>query len=53
MACGSQSPDLENDHRDAFYDIDACPTTPLSLLLKIRQPAVIPKVSPLQIFPAL
>ena len=39
MACGSQSPDLENDHRDAFYDIDACPTTPLSLLLKIRQPA--------------
>ena len=39
MACGSQSPELENDNRDAFYDIDACPTTPLSLLLKIRQPA--------------
>ena len=37
MACGSQSPELENDNRDAFYDIDACPTTPLSLLLKIRQ----------------
>ena len=39
MACGNQSPELENDNRDAFYDIDACPTTPLSLLLKIRQPA--------------
>ena len=39
MACGNQSPELENDNRDAYYDIDACPTTPLSLLLKIRQPA--------------
>ena len=37
--CGNQSPELENDNRDAYYDIDACPTTPLSLLLKIRQPA--------------
>ena len=37
MACGNQSPELENDSRDAFYDIDACLTTPLSLLLKIRQ----------------
>ena len=36
--CGNQSPELENDNRDAYYDIDACPTTPLSLLLKIRQP---------------
>ena len=35
MACGNQSPELENDNRDAYYDIDACPTTPLSLLLKI------------------
>ena len=24
--CGNQSPELENDNRDAFYDIDACPT---------------------------
>ena len=38
--CGNQSPELENDNRDAYYDIDACPTTPLSLLLKIRQPAM-------------
>ena len=38
--CGSQSPELENDNRDAYYDIDACPTTPLSLLLKICQPAM-------------
>ena len=37
--CGNQSPKLDNDNRDAFYDIDACPTTPLSLLLKICQPA--------------
>ena len=37
---GNQSPDLENDNRDAYYDIDACPTTPLSLLLKICQPAM-------------
>ena len=37
--CGNQSPELENDNRDTYYDIDACPTTPLSLLLKIRQPA--------------
>ena len=36
--CGNQSPELENDSRDAYYDIDACPTTPLSLLLKICQP---------------
>ena len=36
---GKQPPEMENDNRDAFYDIDACPTTPLSLLLKIRQPA--------------
>ena len=36
---GNQSLELENDNRDAYYDIDACPTTPLSLLLKIRQPA--------------
>ena len=36
---GNQSPELENDNRDAYYDIDACPTTLLSLLLKIRQPA--------------
>ena len=36
--CGNQYPELENDSRDAYYDIDACPTTPLSLLLKIRQP---------------
>ena len=35
---GNQSPELENDNRDAYYDIDACPTTLLSLLLKIRQP---------------
>ena len=26
MACGNQSPELENDNRDAYYDIDACPT---------------------------
>ena len=39
MASGNQSPELENDNRDAYYDIDACPTTPLSLLLKIHQPA--------------
>ena len=38
--CGNQSPELESDNRDAYYDIDACPTTPLSLLLKIRQPAM-------------
>ena len=37
--CGNQSPELENDNRDTYYDIDACPTTSLSLLLKIRQPA--------------
>ena len=37
--CGNQSPELENDNRDTFYDIDAGPTTPLFLLPKIRQPA--------------
>ena len=39
MATCSKNPsDLENDGKDAFYDIDACQTTTLSLLLKIRQP---------------
>ena len=36
--CGNSSPVFESDGRDAYYDIDACPTTPLSLLLKICQP---------------
>ena len=39
MATCSKNPsDLENDGKDAFYDIDACQTTTLSLLLKICQP---------------
>ena len=37
--CGNQSPKQENDVRDTFYDIDACSTTPLSILLKINQPS--------------
>ena len=27
MDCGNQSPELENDNRDAYYDIDACVDT--------------------------
>ena len=37
--CGNQSPEQENDVRDTFYEIDACSTTPLSILLKIHQPS--------------
>ena len=37
--CGNQSPKQENDIRDTFYDINACSTTPLSILLKINQPS--------------
>ena len=37
--CGNQFPEQENDVRDTFYDIDACFTTPLSILLKINQPS--------------
>ena len=37
--CGNQSPEQENDIRDTFYDIDACSTTPSSILLKINQPS--------------
>ena len=36
--CGNQSPKQEKDVKDTFYDIDACSTTPLSILLKINQP---------------
>ena len=35
--CGNQSSEQENGVRDTFYDIDACSTTPLSILLKINQ----------------
>ena len=37
--CVNQSPEEGNDVRDTFYDIDACSTTPLSILLKINQPS--------------
>ena len=37
--CGNQSPKQEKDVKDTFYDIDACSTTPLSILLKINQPS--------------
>ena len=37
--CGNQSSKQENGIRDTFYDIDACSTTPLSILLKINQPS--------------
>ena len=37
--CGNQSSKQENGVRDTFYDIDACSTTPLSILLKINQPS--------------
>ena len=37
--CGNQSPEQEKDVKDTFYDIDACSTTPLSILLKINQPS--------------
>ena len=37
--CGYQSPEQEKDVKDTFYDIDACSTTPLSILLKINQPS--------------
>ena len=36
--CGNQSPEQEKDIKDTFYDINACSTTPLSILLKINQP---------------
>ena len=32
--CGNQSPEQEKDVKDTFYDIDACSTTPLSILLE-------------------
>ena len=35
--CGNQSSKQQNDIRDTFYDIDACSTTPLLILLKINQ----------------
>ena len=37
--CCYQSPEQEKDIKDTFYDIDACSTTPLSILLKINQPS--------------
>ena len=37
--CGNQSPEQEKDIKDTFYDINACSTTPLSILLKINQPS--------------
>ena len=37
--CGNQYPEQENGVRDTFYDIDACATTPLSILPKINQPS--------------
>ena len=37
--CGNQSPKQEKDVKDTFYDIDACSTTALSILLKINQPS--------------
>ena len=37
--CGNQSPEQEKDVKDTFSDIDACSTTPLSILLKINQPS--------------
>ena len=37
--CGNQSSEQEKDVKDTFYDIDACSTTPLSILLKINQPS--------------
>ena len=37
--CGNQSPEQEKDVKDTFYDIDACSTTPLLILLKINQPS--------------
>ena len=39
VTCGNKSPEQENDIKDTFYNIDACFTTPLSLLLKIHQPS--------------
>ena len=38
VTCSKNPSDLENDSKDAFYDINACQTTTLSLLLKIHQP---------------
>ena len=38
-SCGNQSPKQESDVRYTIYDIDACSTTPLSILLKINQPS--------------
>ena len=38
VTCGNQSSEQEKDVKDTFYDIDACSTTPLSILLKINQP---------------
>ena len=35
--CGNQSPEQEKDVKDTFYDINACSTTNLSILLKINQ----------------
>ena len=37
--CGNQSSKQEKDIKDTFYDIDACSTTPLSIVLKINQPS--------------
>ena len=37
--CGNQAFEQEKDVKDTFYDIDACSTTPLSILLKINQPS--------------
>ena len=38
-ACGNQSPEQDKDVKDTIYDIDACSTTPLLILLKINQPS--------------
>ena len=40
-SCGNQSSEKENNVRDTFYDIDACSTTPSSILLKINQPSTV------------
>ena len=37
--CGNQSSEQEKGVKDTFYDIDACSTTSLSILLKINQPS--------------
>ena len=37
--CCNQFPEQEKDVKDTFYDIDACSTTPLLILLNINQPS--------------